>query len=196
MPAPRCCPSIWNCCFVATFAASCLILTSGCASRPANPVELQLLEPPRIVETERSDAAVIHLTIPRYQMQVVMGAAIGEVMERVAAQGAQPTGPIFCHHFTIDPETFDFVVGVPVDKPIERDGRVQPGELPAARVMRTIYQGNYDGLGNAWQEFDAWIAGEGLHGREDLWECYLSGPETDPDPATWRTQLNRPLAAR
>jgi len=27
----------------------------------------------------------------------------------------------------------------------------------------------------------------------DLWERYLTGPESNPDPATWRTELNRPL---
>ena len=27
----------------------------------------------------------------------------------------------------------------------------------------------------------------------DLWECYVAGPESNPDPATWRTELNRPL---
>jgi hypothetical protein len=28
-----------------------------------------------------------------------------------------------------------------------------------------------------------------------LWECYLAGPETDPDSSRWRTELTRPLAA-
>ena len=33
----------------------------------------------------------------------------------------------------------------------------------------------------------------GLKTSDDLWECYLAGPESGPDPACWRTQLNRPL---
>ena len=29
----------------------------------------------------------------------------------------------------------------------------------------------------------------------DLWECYTVGPESSPDSADWRTELNRPLCA-
>ena len=66
-------------------------------------------------------------------------------------------------------------------------------EVPAVRVARTVYRGPYEGLGPAWEEFMAWIAGEGHTQGPDLWEVYLSGPESDPDPATYRTELNRPL---
>jgi effector-binding domain-containing protein len=72
-------------------------------------------------------------------------------------------------------------------------GRVKASELPAATVARTLHHGNYEGLGSAWGEFMDWIAAEGHKPAEDLWECYLAGPESNPDPATWRTELNRPL---
>jgi effector-binding domain-containing protein len=71
---------------------------------------------------------------------------------------------------------------------------VEPGERPAARVARTVYHGPYVGLGPAWGEFGAWIAAEGHTPAPDLWECYLTGPESGPDPSGWRTELNRPLA--
>ncbi len=29
----------------------------------------------------------------------------------------------------------------------------------------------------------------------DLWECYVAGPEANPDPATWRTELSRAFVA-
>ncbi len=35
---------------------------------------------------------------------------------------------------------------------------------------------------------------EGLNVQESLWECYLTDPESNPDPDTWRTELNRPLS--
>jgi effector-binding domain-containing protein len=61
------------------------------------------------------------------------------------------------------------------------------------RVARTVYRGPYEGLGTAWGEFNAWIAANGHTPAPDLWECYVAGPESSPDPATWRTELNRPL---
>jgi effector-binding domain-containing protein len=60
-------------------------------------------------------------------------------------------------------------------------------------VARVVYRGPYEGLGAAWGEFDAWIAANGHKPGTDLWECYVAGPESSPDPAAWRTELNRPL---
>ena len=103
---------------------------------------------------------------------------------------------MFSHHLRMDPATFDFEVGVPVATPVAAAGRVRPGELPAATVARTIYRGDYAGLGSAWGEFGAWISANGHTPGADLWECYLAGPESSPDPAAWRTELNRPLMGR
>jgi effector-binding domain-containing protein len=153
-----------------------------------------MIDSPQIVKTEAQLAAVIRLTIPRSEIRTAMGPGIGEVMAAVAAQGIGPTGPVFSHHFRMDPEIFDFEVGVPVTSPVAETGRVKAGRLPAATVARTIYRGPYEGLGAAWGEFEAWITAEGHTSAPDLWECYLAGPESNPDPATWRTEFNRPLA--
>jgi len=70
---------------------------------------------------------------------------------------------------------------------------VRPGSLPSTRVARTVYHGPYEGLGAAWGELDAWIEAEGHKSGLHLWECYARGPESSPDPTTYRTELNRPL---
>jgi effector-binding domain-containing protein len=123
-----------------------------------------------------------------------MGPGIRELMAAVAAQGITPTGSWFTHHLRMDPGIFDFEIGVPVPGPVSPAGRVQAGRLPAAKVARTVYHGPYEGLAAAWGEFDAWLKAEGHTPGPSLWECYVAGPESNPDPATWRTELNRPLA--
>jgi effector-binding domain-containing protein len=152
-----------------------------------------MLDTPQITQTAEQQTAVIHLTVPRSEIQNVMGPGISEVMAAVAAQGVVPAGPWFTHHLRMDPGIFDFEVGVPVDSPVLAVGRVRPGLLPAARVARTVYHGPYDGLGAAWGEFEAWITANGHTSGPDLWEVYVTDPSTDPDPATWRTEFNRPL---
>ena len=152
-----------------------------------------MLGTPQITQTAAQETAVIRLTIPREEIRNVMGPGIGELMAAIAAQGIAPAGPIFSHHLRMDPDTFDFEIGVPVTTPVAAAGRVKPGQLPATKVARTVYRGPYEGLGAAWGEFDAWIAAQGLKPGPDLWECYVAGPESGPDPATWRTELNRPL---
>jgi effector-binding domain-containing protein len=155
-----------------------------------------MIDTPQIVQTEPRHVAVIRLTIPRAEIRNVMGPGMSELIAAVAAQGIAPVGPIFSHHLRMDPEVFDFEIGVPVETPVTRSGRVEAGRLLATTVARTVYHGPYEGLGAAWREFHAWIAAEGHMPADDLWECYLAGPESDPDPARWRTELNRPLIRR
>lgn len=153
-----------------------------------------MLETPRITQTTDQLTALIHLlTVPREEMRNVMGPGIAEVRAALASQGVTATGPWFTHHLKMDPGVFDFEICVPVATPVAASGRVEPGRLPAGRVVRTVYVGAYEGLPDAWGELMAWIAANGHTTRPDLWECYAVGPETTPDPASWRTELNRPL---
>src|SRR5260221_10393716 len=142
-----------------------------------------MLDIPEITEAAAQLTAVIHLTIPRAEIRKVMGPGLGELRAAIAAQGVAPAGPWFTHHLRMDPDIFDFEICVPVTEPVTATGRVQPGQLPAARVARTVYRGPYEGLAAAWGEFDAWITANGYAPGPDLWECYVAGPESSPDPA-------------
>jgi effector-binding domain-containing protein len=126
-------------------------------------------------------------------MMAVFGPAVGELMAVLAAQGVEPVGAVFAHHIKMSPEIFDFELGVKVSAPVKATGRVKPGDLPAAKVAHTVYSGPYEGLPTAWNEFDKWMKANGHEQAADLWELYSVGPQTTPDPAGWRTELNRPL---
>jgi len=152
-----------------------------------------MLDTPEVTWSPAQLTAVIPMTIPREEIQNVMGPGIIELMGVVAAQGIGPAGPWFTHHRRMDPKTFDFEICVPVTAPVRATGRVRAGELPATKVARAVYQGPYEGLGDAWGEFMAWIAANGHTPRSDLWEVYVAGPESSADAATYRTVLNRPL---
>jgi effector-binding domain-containing protein len=152
-----------------------------------------VLDAPQITESADQLTAFIPLTVPREDMQAVMGPGIREVLAAMTAQGIAPAGPWFTHHRRRPTDTFDFDICVPVATPVAAAGRVKPGRIPAARVARAVYQGPYEGLGTAWGEFLDWVAANGLTPRGDLWECYLVGPETGCDPSSFVTELNRPL---
>jgi effector-binding domain-containing protein len=155
--------------------------------------ENTMIDAPRIAHTQDTLTAAIHITVPRAQIQEVMGPGLQELTAAVAAQGIKTTGPWFTHHLRMDPKVFHFEICLPVAAPVSPAGRVKPGRLPAAKVARTVYHGGYEGLGEAWGELSRWIQSEGLTPALDLWECYLAGPESGSDPAAWQTQLNKPL---
>lgn len=152
------------------------------------------IDPPHIVPAERVRTAVVHLTVPRSEIRKVMGPGHEELMATLRSQGITPAGRWFTHHLRMDPATFDFEIGVPVPRDVAPAGRVRPGELPAATVARTVYHGGYEGLAAAWPRLDAWIVAQGRRPGPSLWEVYLTDPQANPDPATWQTELSRPLA--
>ena len=152
-----------------------------------------MIDTPHVVQTTPVTAAVIHLTVPREQIQTVMGPAISEVLAVLKAQGLSPAGPMFSHHLSMPSATFNFEVGFPVASAITASGRVKPTQLPAMRVARTVYQGGYEGLHTGWVALKEWLGQSGHQSGATLLERYLAGPETTPDPTGWRTELNQPL---
>lgn len=152
-----------------------------------------MIATPSIVHSDAQDTAVIRLTLAASDMPTHVGPAAQELIAAITAQGAGPAGPMYSYHLRRPSDTFDFELGFPVSKPVAATGRVQPGQLPATRVARTVYTGGYEGLGGGWGEFMQWIDGNGLRGAETLWERYVRGPESGGDPAQWQTELNRPL---
>ena len=87
-----------------------------------------MLDTPEITQSTAQPIAFIHLTVPRAEIQNVMGPGLSEVMAAVAAQGISPAGPWFTHHLRMDPDTFDFEICVPVTTPVAAAGRVQAGQ--------------------------------------------------------------------
>ena len=65
---------------------------------------------------------MIRFTIPRSEIQHVMGPGYQELMGAIAAQGIAPAGVWFTHHLRMEPETFDFELGVPISAPWQLRG--------------------------------------------------------------------------
>ncbi len=152
-----------------------------------------MIDAPQIVQTTPRLTAIIRITIAKAEIRSAMGPGIAELMATIAEQGIAPAGPWFTHHFKIDPDGWDFEISIPVATPVAASGRVKPSQWPAMKVARTVYRGAYEGLGEGWGEFMKWIVANGHRPADDLWECYVVGPESGADVTLWRTELNRPL---
>lgn len=152
-----------------------------------------MIETPSIVEIPEQTFALLHLTFPREEIRNVMWPGLQEVKAAIATQGLSPAGPWGDHQLKKDPEFFDLEICVPVSSPIKAVGRVKLGTRPAMKVARTVHHGDYEGLCEAWEKFDAWMEAQGLRPAEDTWQIYSVGPETSQQPSDWRTELLRPL---
>ena len=154
-----------------------------------------MLETPELIDVPAQTTAVVRLRIPCAECPEHWGPAVGELFAELGRQGLAPVGPLFDHHFRAPDTHFDFEIGVPTARAVTPNGRVVPSERPAFRAAKVVLAGGYEQLPDAWPEFMKWIAGQGLQPAEDLWQFFIQGPETDPDPATYRTELIRPLKA-
>ena len=152
-----------------------------------------MIDTPTLVKSPEQLIAYMHFEVPRSEIQIVMGPGLHELRRTAAAQEIAVVGPWFTRHLRMSPDFFDFEICLPVASAVEPTKRVRAGRLAEANVVRSVYQGPYEGLGAAWAELMSWIAANGLKTRADLWERYLSGPDDNPDPSTFRTELNRPL---
>jgi effector-binding domain-containing protein len=152
-----------------------------------------VLEAPTILHIREQLAAVIHLTIRWDEIEHIMEPGLHELIAAVSAQGIGPTGPWSNHHLRMRPDVADIEICVPVSMPVVPVGRVEGRNRPARTIVRTVYHGAYQGLGLAWRDFNAWISARRYQAAPDFQECYVIGPDENPDPAAWRTELTRSL---
>lgn len=149
-----------------------------------------MITPPEVITTSELPTAVIQLLIPGRDMPKYMDPAIQEILKTLADQGMRPAGPMFSYHHRRPSDTFDFEIGFPVSAPIEPVGRVINSKLPAVKVARSVYQGPYEGLAQAWPALQKWVRENGHGGTGRFWERYLNNPVEVKNPSEYRTELN------
>jgi effector-binding domain-containing protein len=129
---------------------------------------------------------------------------LDEVFGWLGDQGVAPAGPPLIRYYVINMEgNLDIELGVPVASALSGNGRIAPGVIPAGRYASLVYTGVENGIagngvligwaaanGIAWDRWDD-ANGDAFRSRV---EYFLSGPEDDPDPANWDTEVAIKLA--
>lgn len=138
--------------------------------------------------------------------------AVGSIADRIpeifgwlGARGIAPAGPPFLRYNVIDMERqLEIEAGVPVASPVESDGHVRAGTLPAGRFATLLHVGAPPTLRAANAALLDWAAERDLTwdmsqaGQAEKWGCrleiYLTDPAEQPDPSKWETRLAFRLA--
>ncbi len=124
---------------------------------------------------------------------------IGEVYGWLGQHDVEPDGAAFMRYYVINmPGNLDVEIGVPVAAAVTGDGRVNSGVLPAGRYASLVYTDVTQGMeGN--RELIGWAEKNGI--QWDRWddpkgdafrcryEIFIDGPDEDPDPTNWRTEV-------
>lgn len=157
---------------------------------------------PEIVERPAVPTVGIRAQIAEDGIAAVADSLPGELFAWLGRRGIAPAGAPFFRYYRVDMETgIDLEWGVPVAAPIEGDGRVVAGSLPAGRYARLLHVGPFSGLRAATGDLLDWISarGEEPDVSEDEVigahiENYLTDPRREPHSAKWETEILMRLA--
>ena len=120
-----------------------------------------------------------------------LGRAYGAAAAHAQVSGVEIVGPPFARYEMLNgPESgFSIEAGFPVSSAVDGSGVVEASALPDGRVAATWHIGPYDTMQPTYAAIVAWIEEQGAAPSGTPWEVYYSDPSTEPDPATWRTEV-------
>jgi effector-binding domain-containing protein len=123
-----------------------------------------------------------------------IGPVYTRIAELIGRTGLDFAGPPFARYRPLDDQFSEFEIdaGFPVDRHAEGEGDIVASTLPASAVAMVTHIGPYDQMKPAYEALMAWIQEHGAHPDGAAWEVYYSDPVTEPDPATWRTEIYQP----
>lgn len=117
-------------------------------------------------------------------MSQVMGECFGILSAALARAKAEPAGPPLSHYLDYDNNSSTFQVGFPIrseDVEAVSAAGLAIGETPAGSVMQVQHVGPYDTLHLTYDAMTRAMSEQSLKGTHDMWERYLSPPETPPE---------------
>lgn len=153
---------------------------------------------PKIVER-----AAQHYAAVSAEVRMPFGEAIGPLMGEAAGYldgaGVRGFGPAVFKYNVIDMPRLEVELGFVTPSAVAGNGRVKPGVLPAGKYATVTYFGHYDNLervtgvvfGWAKQTGVEWDSTGGPNGETfaSRFEIYPNGPDDEPDPEKWETQI-------
>lgn len=153
------------------------------------------LTSPEIVLLQPQDAVSVRGVVSYEELTDFFSEAFAEAARAAAQEGAEITGPPFGFYPEMPTDRVTVEAGFPVSRSVSATGRAHPLVLPGGKVVRAMHVGPYDTLEESYDALRAWVAEQGVRVAIPMWECYLSDPESEPDPEQWRTQIFWPLEA-
>ena len=148
---------------------------------------------PEVVELDPQDAIAVRGDVMIADLPNFFERAFTTAAAAVAASGAEIVGPPFGFYPEMPSATVVVEAGFPVSRPVERVADAHPFVLPGGRVVQAVHVGPYETMEETYIGLRSWMDQQGLHPAVGMWECYLSDPLTEPDPATWRTKIIWPI---
>jgi effector-binding domain-containing protein len=148
---------------------------------------------PEIVDLAPQEAVAVRGEVAIADLPGFFERAFHEAAEAASASGAEVVGPPFAFYPEMPTDTVAVEAGFPVSAPVDTHGNAHRFLLPGGRAVRAIHAGPYETMVKTYDALQRWMAERGLRPSVGMWESYLSDPEVERDPVTWRTEITWPI---
>lgn len=163
---------------------------------------------PKLEDRNAQPYIGIRSQVQMQELPTVIPQYIGEVAAWLNQQGVKPMGPPIIRYHTcpsiMKPDALlDVAIGWQTTAALKGNGHIIADTLPAGRYATLIFTGVENGVeGN--RALIEWAAEQGI--RWDSWddeigdafggrvEYMLDGPDDDPNPSNWKTEVAIKLA--
>ena len=149
---------------------------------------------PEIVELQQQEAVAVRGDCPMVELPAFFDRAFHQAAEAATKAGVAIVGPPFGYYPRMPAATVVVEAGFPVSAPVADTSGAHRLVLPGGRAAQVVHVGSFATLEQTYAELQAWMIERGLEPGPAVWECYLSDPASEPDPAGWRTLVIWPLA--
>jgi effector-binding domain-containing protein len=122
-----------------------------------------------------------------------MGQIYGELMAFLTKSGAKEIAPPFTIYHSCTATSFDMECGIPVDKVVKPEGRIQNGEMKATNAVVADYYGPYDGTDIGQMAVMRWIKANNKKNTGICWESYITDPMAEKNPDKILTKVYMPI---
>ncbi|NPV80549.1 MAG: hypothetical protein HPY52_09795 [Firmicutes bacterium] len=137
------------------------------------------------------NVASIRRVLPNYgELGALFGQLLGPLFGR--AKFAGPTMAIY-HDREFKEENADVEAAIPIEGNLPPGVPAQARELPGGEMACAVYQGPYEGIGEAYNAVMAWLEPNGYRIAGPVRENYLRSPGDTNDPKQYVTEIRVPV---
>ncbi|SLN27605.1 GyrI-like domain-containing protein [Oceanibacterium hippocampi] len=159
-----------------------------------------MLTLPTVIERAARPYVAIRSTVTMDDLGTVGAEAHDELFRWLAERGIAGDGLPFFKYDVVDmARSLQMEFGIVTAAPVEGDGRVVAGTLPAGQFASVVYTGSYADLYDVNAALIGWARERGFTWDSQATpegerfacrlEIYLTDPALEPDPNLWETEV-------
>jgi effector-binding domain-containing protein/uncharacterized protein YndB with AHSA1/START domain len=124
-----------------------------------------------------------------------LGELYGVLYAEAAKQQMEVSGAPFTDYLDFDEATgfSNYRAGVVVNKMGSDAGTVKAVAYPEMMVIQALHNGPYEDFATSYDELDTYIQTNSLDLAGNVFEFYIVGMMTEPDPSKWETRIAFPM---